>query len=308
MFLALAGGVGGAKLADGLARILPPDALAIAVNTGDDGDHFGLLVCPDVDTVMYTLAGIANPVTGWGLADDSWRFMAAVERLGGPDWFRLGDRDLATKAERTRRLHAGETLTTVTRDFARALGVRHALFPMTDDPVRTIVETDEGALAFHDYFVRRRCAPRVRGLTYDGAEQAKPSPALCEALASPALEGIILCPSNPYLSIAPILALPGVRAAMKRRRVPIVAVSPIVGGAAIKGPLARMMADFGISVSPQGIAALYDGLIDGIVIDGQDAPWNVPGLAVHATDIVIADDAARRRVAREVVHFARCLR
>ncbi|WP_336966620.1 2-phospho-L-lactate transferase [Sphingobium aquiterrae] len=307
MILALAGGVGGAKLADGLARILPPDALAIAVNTGDDSEHFGLLVSPDVDTVMYTLAGIANPVTAWGLADESWEFMAAVERLGGPDWFRLGDRDLATKAERTRRLHAGDTLTAITRDLAHALGVRHALFPMTDDPVRTVLETDEGTLAFHDYFVRRRCAPRVRGLSYAGVEQATPSPALSRALASPALEAIILCPSNPYLSIAPILALPGVRAAMKRRGVPIVAVSPIVAGAAIKGPLARMMADFDISVSPRGIAALYDGLIDGIVIDRLDADRNVPDVEVHATNIVMADAVAREQVAREVVDFARRL-
>jgi LPPG:FO 2-phospho-L-lactate transferase len=194
--------VGGAKLAAGLARVLPPEALLIAVNTGDDFEHLGLHVSPDLDTVMYTLAGIANPETGWGRADETWAFMEALATLGGPTWFRLGDRDLATNVERTRRLRAGETLSAVTRDLCARLGVRHAVVPMSDDPVRTVVHTDRGALEFQHYFVRDRCEPRVERLEYRGAEVARPSAALREALTRSDLAGIVFCPSNPYLSVA----------------------------------------------------------------------------------------------------------
>ena len=310
MYLALAGGVGGAKMAHGLAAALPPGKLSVIVNTGDDSEHFGLLVSPDVDTVMYTLAGLNNAETGWGLAGESWNFMDAVEKLGGPTWFRLGDRDLATKAERTRRLKGGESLSAITLDFCEALGVPHAIAPMTDDPVRTLVETDEGVLAFHDYFVRRQCKPKVSGLVFDGIENARPGAPFVAALQSPDLRAIILCPSNPYLSIAPILAVPGVRDLIARAGVPVVAVSPIIGGAAVKGPAAKMMAELGMPASTQGIARIYAGLIDGLVVDSRDAAEAeaIEGPAILATDILIPDIAARQRLATEVIAFAEQLR
>jgi len=264
--VALAGGVGGAKLADGLARLLG-ERLCVVVNTGDDFEHFGLPISPDLDTVMYTLGGVANPRTGWGIAGDTWNFMSQIERLGGPAWFRLGDRDLATHIVRARRLAAGDTLSAVTTALCKALGVVAALVPMSDDPVRTMVLTDDGELAFQDYFVRLACAVPIRGLRYRGAEAAALNPALAEAKIS----AIVICPSNPYLSIDPILAVRGMRDWIAGQRVPVLAVSPIVGGAAVKGPAGKIMAELGVPVTAAAVARHYGGLVDALVIDEADA-------------------------------------
>ena len=306
--VALAGGVGGAKLALGLSLAMPASALTVIGNTADDFEHLGLHVSPDLDTVMYTLAGIANPDTGWGHAGETWEFMGALRRLGGETWFQLGDRDLATHVERSRRLAAGQTLTEVTRELATALGIGVALAPMSDDPVRTFVDTDEGVLGFQHYFVRRRCEPRVRAIRFEGRDSARASSAALAALADPALAAIVICPSNPYISIDPILAVAGIRSAIADRRVPLVAVSPIVGGRAIKGPAAKMMAELGVEASALGIARHYQGLIDGLVIDGQDvglvAEIEALGLVVHVADTIMVDAESKRRLAAETVAFA----
>jgi LPPG:FO 2-phospho-L-lactate transferase len=303
VILALAGGVGGAKLASGLARVLRPDELTIVVNTGDDFTHLGLHVSPDLDTVMYTLAGIANPETGWGQAGESWHFMDALERLDGPAWFRLGDRDLATHLERTRRLAQAESLSSVTRTLCERLGAgRHAVVPMSDDPVRTFVHTDEGALEFQDYFVRRACRPRVRRVEYQGAERARPAPLFAQALQRADLRGIVFCPSNPYLSIAPVLALPGVRDAIEQRRVPAVAVSPIISGQAVKGPAAKIMAELGVAASSVEVARFYARLVDAVLLDRADAPLvgaiEALGLRAPVADTLMRSDEDRQRVAR----------
>ena len=268
-FLALSGGVGGAKLVLGLAEPLG-DRLCVVVNTGDDFDHLGLLVSPDVDTALYTLAGIVNPATGWGRREETWRFMEALATLGGPVWFRLGDGDLATHVDRTQRLRAGATPSEVCVHLARRFGVAANILPMTDQRVRTLVETDEGCLAFQDYFVRRQCRPAVRSIRFEGAETARPSPRILEALSIPTLAGIVICPSNPWLSVDPILAVPGLAAALRRSGAPVVAVSPIVAGKALKGPAAKIMAELGLECSSRQIARHYAGLIDAIVIDRAD--------------------------------------
>src|SRR5215218_470686 len=266
--LALAGGVGGAKLAFGLATVLPSDALTVAVNTADDFEHLGFSISPDLDTVMYTLAGIANPETGWGRQGESWTVMEALGALGGETWFRLGDKDLATHIERTRRLRAGESLSSVMQDLAVRLGVKPTMMPMSDDPVRTMVSTDHGELAFQDWFVRLQCKPAVRSVRFAGADTARPHAALLDLAG---LRGIVVCPSNPFVSVAPILALPGVRAALARANVPRVAVTPIVGGQAIKGPAAKMLAELGHDVSALGVARYYREWVDGFLLDAQDA-------------------------------------
>jgi LPPG:FO 2-phospho-L-lactate transferase len=300
VIVALAGGVGGAKLAAGLVRVLAPEDLVIAVNIGDDFEHLGLHVAPDLDTVMYTLAGIANPETGWGRANETWSFMEALEGLGGPTWFRLGDRDLATNVERTRRLRAGATLSDVTRELCERLGVRHAVVPMSDDAVRTVVHTDRGALEFQHYFVRDRCAPRVQRLEYRGADAARPSPALRAALAR--CTGVVFCPSNPYLSIAPILAMPGVREAIAGRAV---AVSPIIAGRAVKGPAAKIMQELGIEPSALEVARCYRGIARTLVIDRADSALApaIEALGVRAVveDTVMTGDAERERLARACI-------
>ena len=320
MILALAGGVGGAKLAAGLQSTLDrPEDLLTVVNTGDDFEHLGLTICPDLDTVMYTLSGRANPETGWGLAGETWHFLEALGALGGEDWFRLGDRDLATHVERTRRLRSGETLSEVTSDLAARLGVRSRIAPMSDDPVRTVVETPDGDLPFQEYFVRRRCEPAVRGLRYEGAPAARMSAAFEAALTDPALEAVVVCPSNPYLSVDPILAVPGVRAALARCPAPIVAVSPIVGGRAIKGPAAKIMEELGVEVSAAAVAARYRALLDGFVLDETDralagtiesesAAGERGALRVRVEQTVMGTGADRTRLAARVLGFARLLR
>jgi LPPG:FO 2-phospho-L-lactate transferase len=307
MILALAGGVGGARLARGLAGVLKPGELSIVVNTGDDFEHLGFLVCPDIDTVCYTLAGLNNVAQGWGLEGESWAFMDAIRRLGGESWFNLGDRDLATHTLRTTMLRS-HSLSEITAHIAARLGIAHPIAPMSDDPVRSIVDTDEGELAFQHYFVRRRAEPRFRSIRFKGAETARPSAALLAALADPTLEAIILCPSNPVLSIAPILALPGVRDRIEACGVPLVAVSPFIGGRAVKGPAAKIMSELGIATTPAGLASYYDGLLDGLVIDHADAGEDVDGVTLHATDTLMRDTGDQLRLAGEVLGFARSLR
>jgi len=270
-YLAITGGVGGAKLALGLAQILGPDELVFAVNTGDDFEHLGLHIAPDVDTLTYTLAGVSNTDTGWGRQDETWNFMDALERLGGETWFQLGDRDLALHVTRTQMLTAGQSLTQVTAQICATLGVTHPVFPMSDDPVRTTVHTESGPLAFQHYFVRDRCEPAVRGFEFVGIEQARLNPAITRYLEGPEqVDGIIICPSNPFVSVDPLLNLPGAHAALQSAGVPVVAVSPIVGGVAIKGPTAKMMQELAIPNSAAEVARHYGALLSGLVLDEQD--------------------------------------
>jgi LPPG:FO 2-phospho-L-lactate transferase len=264
----LVGGVGGAKLALGMARVLPTAALTIIGNTGDDFEHLGLHVSPDLDTVMYTLAGLANPETGWGLAGDSFRAMQMVERCGGPAWFRLGDGDLGTNLMRTALLHEGHTLTEVTGRLCAALGVEHALLPMSDDPVRTVLDTDRGTLAFQEYFVRERWEPAVRRIRFEGAAEARPSAVVIAALEQ--ATAIVIGPSNPFLSIDPILAVRGIREQIAEADAPCVAVSPVIGGRAVKGPTVKLMAELGLELTALGVAQHYHNLLDGIILDEED--------------------------------------
>src|SRR5579863_10382631 len=242
LVVALSGGIGGAKLALGLSRIVPGDNLLVVANVGDDFEHLGLHVSPDSDTLMYTLAGLDNTKLGWGRQDETWSFMEALTALGGDDWFRLGDGDLAVHLERTRRLRQGESLSAVTTDFCRRLGVGPRVLPATDDRLRTRLRTDEGWLDFQDYFVRLQCRPVLRELAFVGAESARPHPDLLEALRDERLRALIICPSNPFISVEPILAVPGMREALSACAAPIIAVSPIIAGRAVKGPTAKMMA------------------------------------------------------------------
>ncbi len=269
-YVALSGGVGGAKLSLGLAHLLGP-RLTILVNVGDDFEHLGLHISPDVDTALYTLADLVNPATGWGRRDETWTFMKALDGLGGPQWFNLGDGDLALHVERTRRLRAGEPLSAIVADIARRLAIAARVLPAADDPARTVVDTDQGTLDFQHYFVREQCRPRVTRIRFDIAGGARLLPAAAAALAAPSLAGIIVCPSNPYLSIDPMLAVPGLREALAAARAPVIAVSPIVGGRAIKGPTAKIMAELGLEVTAATVARHYAGLIDGFVLDAADA-------------------------------------
>ncbi len=306
--VALSGGVGGAKLALGLYRVLPPDTLTVIVNTGDDFEHLGLHICPDLDTTLYTLAGLAHPELGWGRRDETWTFMQTLEALGGETWFRLGDADLALHVERTQRLKGGATLSVIMADLARRLGIEATIVPVSDEPIRTQLATSEGELAFQDYFVRRRCAPRVRGVAYPGAAAARLAPPARAALECAALEAIILCPSNPYLSVGPLLAVPQLLAAVRAARVPVVAVTPLIGGEAVKGPTAKIMRELGIPPTPRAVARHYAAWIDGFVLDRADAAqadaFEVP---VHVTDTLMRSLADRERLAREVLGFAATL-
>ena len=301
--VALAGGVGGAKLVDGLAGLLRPDELTVVVNTGDDFEHFGLYISPDLDTVCYTLAGLANTTTGWGRADESWQALSSIERLGGPAWFRLGDRDLGTHLERTRLLASGMPLSEIAASFCRAWNVKHCVLPMSDHPVRTMVKTDQGDLPFQEYFVHRQCEPAVTGFEFRGEHQAFPAPGILDALE--AADAVIICPSNPWVSIAPILAIPGLRAVVERR--PTVAVSPIIGGAALRGPAAKMYAEMGITPSALAVAAHYHGLAQGFIIDQVDSELSSDisryMMCVLATQTIMQSTQDRRRLAEDVLNF-----
>ena len=300
--VALAGGVGGAKLVHGLAQILPPEDLTVIVNTGDDFEHYGLYICPDLDTVCYTLAGLSNPETGWGRVDETCQVIENAVRLGGPDWFNLGDRDLGTHLERTRRLKAGQTLAQITRDFCLAWGIRQSVLPMSDHPVQTIVETEEGDLAFQEYFVHRRCEPKVKGFRFENVEIAEAATGVLEAI--DAAETVIICPSNPWVSIDPILAVGNIRRAIEAKTV--VAVSPIIGGQTVKGPAAKMYAELGIQPSARAVAEHYRSLLSGFVLDNMDAELaskiNIPTLT---TDTLMDSLTKRARLAEDVLNFIR---
>lgn len=302
---ALAGGVGGAKLAAGLQDVLPPGDLSVVVNSADDFELWGLHVSPDLDTVMYTLAGLANPATGWGVRDESFRTLEMISGYGEDSWFKLGDRDLATHVLRTARLRAGASLTEVTDALSSALGIRGRVLPMCDEPVSTVIETPEGDLEFQEYFVRRGQRDEVIGVRLRGIGEARPTAAVAGAVLE--AEVIVLCPSNPVVSIGPVLAVPGLHALLAASAAPIVAVSPIVGGRALKGPADRMMSSLGHDVSAVGVARMYEGLVDGMVMDNadEDMVWEVEGLGMRTlvTDAVMRDEPDRARLAREVLAF-----
>jgi LPPG:FO 2-phospho-L-lactate transferase len=303
--LALSGGVGGAKLALGLAHVLPAGNLTVVANTGDDFEHLGLHVSPDIDTLIYVLAGLDNPQTGWGRRDETWSFMMALAERGGETWFRLGDRDLAMHVERTRRLKGGETLSGITADVRRRLGIGSRILPMTDDAVRTRVETREGMLDLQHYFVGRQCAPEVTGFAFHGAAQANPHPDVIQALRHPGLRAVVICPSNPFISIDPILALPGLRAAIAATQAPVVAVSPIIAGRAVKGPTAKMMAELGLRIDPLTVAAHYQGLLDGYVMDDADSEMAAMlDLPVETTRTLMQSLDDREALACAVLDFA----
>ena len=299
--LALSGGIGGAKLALGLYRVLPPETLTVIANTGDDFEHLGLSISPDIDTLLYTLAGIDNPELGWGRRNEIWTFMAALETLGGETWYRLGDGDLATHVERTRRLAAGESLSQVTDDFRCRLGIPARLLPMSDDRVRTRLRNEEGWLDFQDYFVRLHSEPAVREIVYAGASKARANPDFLAALLDGDLEAVVICPSNPFLSVDPMLSLPGVRDALRRCRAPVVAVSPIIGGKAVKGPTGKIMAELGMPVSAAAIARHYVDILDLFVADEADAglvaELEIPVILTRTLMVTLEDrDALARRV------------
>jgi LPPG:FO 2-phospho-L-lactate transferase len=307
--LAITGGIGGAKLCLGLQRVLPAGALRIIVNTGDDFEHLGLAISPDIDTTLYTLAGLANAELGWGRRDETWSFMRALETLGGPTWFRLGDADLALHIERTRRLAAGESLTDVVTELAGRLGISSRIMPMSDDPVRTIVATAGGELGFQEYFVRERCAPAVTGLRFAGADSARIGRATAESLRDPALQAIVIAPSNPYLSIDPALAIAGMRSLLRLQAAPVIAVTPIIGGAAVKGPTAKIMRELGLIPSPRAVLEHYRGLIDGFVLDERDAGLaSSIDLPLRVCDTLMRTLEDRERVARCTLELAQELR
>jgi len=304
--LALAGGVGGGKFCRGLTAVLPQDELAVVVNTADDFIHLGLHISPDIDSVLYALADQNDLGRGWGLAGETWNFMAALERLGGETWFKLGDRDLATHILRTEALAAGRTLSDVTAQLAGRLGITHTVLQMTEAAVRSVVDTDEGPLDFQDYFVRRQCQPRFRGVTFQGVANAEPSSGFRQALDR--AEAIVITPSNPSVSIDPILALPGIKDALRQSRRPVVAVSPIVGGQAVKGPLAKMMGELGAEPSALGVARHYGRLVDGWVIDSVDrdlAPAiEALGCRVKVCNTMMRTLDDKRRLAHDAVELA----
>ena len=311
MIVALAGGTGGARLAVGLAAVLPPRSLTLIVNTGDDFRHLGLQISPDLDSVMYALGGVHNQKTGWGRADETWNFMKTLQELGGETWFRLGDRDLAVHVQRTLQLRRGTPLSEVTRMLSARLGIRHRIAPMSDTPVRTRVRTDRGEHDFQDYFVKRQCRPRVRGFRYAGSRDARIPPASQHLLRSGAVLAAVICPSNPYVSIAPILSVPAIREWITRRAFPVIAVSPIIGGKAVKGPAAKMMRELGAEPSALGIARHYGHRVDGWVIDRKDARLaraiEREGKAVLVTDTIMDRREKSVALARRVVAFAQSL-
>jgi LPPG:FO 2-phospho-L-lactate transferase len=306
-YVAITGGVGGAKLALGLIQLLGPDEIAFVVNTGDDFEHLGLHISPDIDTLVYTLSGQSNTEAGWGRRGETWQFMQALKLFGGETWFNLGDLDLAMHVERSQRLRRGASLTDVTRELASALGVKHTILPMSDAPVRTMIGTANGELAFQHYFVRDRCAPAVTGFRFDGAANAKLTAQIETALGDPRLAGVIICPSNPFVSVDPVLAVPGLRERLARIRAPVVAISPIVAGTAIKGPTAKMMTELNIPNDAVAVARHYRGLVDGFVLDSQDAALESAvaalGVATVVTQTVMLTLADRQQLAADVLRF-----
>ncbi len=306
--LALTGGVGGAKLCLGLAHLLAPEEALFVVNTGDDFSHLGLTICPDIDTLTYTLAGLANPETGWGRRDETWHFMDTLAALGGETWFRLGDRDLALHAYRSGRLAEGATLTEVTAEIHARLGIDHRCVPMSDQPIATRVATADGELAFQHYFVRDRCAPAVSGFRFAGIESAVMNPVIARWIASAPLDAVVICPSNPFVSIDPITSVPGMREALLGAGAPIVAVTPIIAGQAIKGPTAKMMRELDMPTTATAVARHYRGLATGFVLDERDSTQRAAiealAIAVSITDTWMNTLDDRKRLARRVLEFA----
>ena len=307
--MVLTGGVGGAKLALGLYRNLPANDLIAVVNTGDDFGHLGLHVSPDLDTLMYTLAGLSNPQTGWGRDGESWRFMQALEELGGPTWFALGDTDLALNVQRSALLKEGRSLSEITRAFCERLNVAAKLLPMSDDPVRTHVHSEDGVLAFQEYFVARRCEPKVTGFSFVGSDKARAQTEVLASMHDGRLRAIIVCPSNPFISIDPILSIPKIRDTLTRLMLPVVAVSPVVDGKAIKGPTTKMMRELGIECSSLAVRRHYGSLISGFVVDSSDEVSDEAfDLPILRTDTIMTDLADKTRLAGEVLAFAESLR
>ena len=309
--LALSGGIGGAKLALGLEHIFNSPKLMIAGNTGDDFEHFGLNISPDLDTLLYTLSGKSDLERGWGLANETWSFMKAMKEIGGETWFQLGDRDLAIHVERTRRLHEGERLSLITSSFCRKLGVKSQIVPATDDSLKTLVKTPEGILSFQHYFVKDQCRAKIIALQFDGSENAQPCSALEKVLESLLLKTVVVCPSNPFLSIDPILAILGLRKKLKKSKARIIAVSPIVGGNAVKGPTANNMRDLGFTVSACSIAKYYSDFIDGFILDKRDekeiAEIESLGIRVGLADTIMTDLQSKIKLAEDVLRFSETL-
>lgn len=310
--LALSGGVGGAKLARGLAECLAPEQLSIVANTADDFEYWDLKICPDIDSILYALADLNDETRGWGLSDESWRTMDAMRRLTGSEWFQLGDQDLATHLFRSMALRRGESLTAVTATLAGRLGVSCTLLPMTEDTVATRVSCEQGELAFQEYFVRERCEPKVHSIAFDGIEQARLNPAVVEALSDPHLAGIVICPSNPFLSIDPILSLSGCRDAIRAASVPVVGVSPIISGRAVKGPAAKLMDELSMPATATAVADYYGDLLDGFIIDQQDheqcAQIANERRLCRSAQSVMGDLASKRDLAGEVLRLVQELR
>jgi LPPG:FO 2-phospho-L-lactate transferase len=308
LVVALSGGVGGAKLALGLSRVMFPADLVVVANTGDDFEHLGLSISPDLDTLMYTLAGLDDAQRGWGRRDETWTFMAALEKLGGETWFKLGDGDLATHLERTRRLQDGETLSEITADFCQRLEIAARILPMTDDPAQTQLITSEGTLDFQDYFVRLQCEPEILNVEYDDAQDATANPDVLDALEDPRLRAVVICPSNPFLSIMPILEVGVMREAIADCAAPVVAVSPIIGGRAVKGPTAKIMNELGRPASAAAVAQLYGDLLDGYVLDhadvGDAAEVAELGIAVAPGHTLMRTLEDREALARHVLATA----
>jgi LPPG:FO 2-phospho-L-lactate transferase len=299
-YTVLTGGVGGAKLVDGLYRLLPPNSLTAIVNTGDDFRHFGLPISPDIDTLLYTLSGKSNQALGWGREGETWNFMAALTSLGGENWFNLGDADLALHILRGAALAAGEPLSAIIARFAKAWELQLSILPMSNDNVATWVETDEGLLAFQRYFVERQCAPKVRAVRFEGADNAAPAPGVIDAIMES--EAVFIAPSNPWLSVDPLLAIPAIRAALKTTRAPVIAVSPLIEGKSVKGPTAKLMGELGLAVTNHSIAAHYGDWLDGLVVHGDDeAPDE---LMIARTDTLMTSPTDRERVARAALELA----
>lgn len=309
-YLALSGGIGGAKLALGLTRILDRRQLTIVANTGDDFEHLGLAISPDVDTLLYTLAGMNNKELGWGRRDETWSFFATAKQLGMESWFQLGDKDLALHLYRTKRLKEGALLSEVVAELGLKLGIEADLVPMSDAPVRTMVDTEIGVLPFQEYFVKHRCRPKVKEISFDGIEKAQASRGLAKILNDPALCATIICPSNPFLSIQPILSLPGLENDLENSKGPVIVISPIVQGRALKGPTAKMMQELGLGLGTDVLAIghLYQKIAQGIVIDSSDAAYLKPlealGFKVLATNIVMETVADKVQLAEDVVQFS----
>jgi LPPG:FO 2-phospho-L-lactate transferase len=309
--VALSGGIGGAKLATGLAQSGNAVNLAIIANTGDDFEHFGLKVCPDIDTLIYTLAGVNNSETGWGRQGETWSFMSAMSELGGDIWFQLGDKDLAQNVLRTAQLQNGKSLSEVSKYLAAQLGVTAQVIPMSDASVSTTIVSADGVLEFQQYFVRDQCRPVVRDIVFRGSESARPAPEFRRLMDSDHVAAFIICPSNPYLSIDPILSLAGVRDGLRNNKAPVIAVSPIVSGDSLKGPTAKIMAELGVPCSATQVAKHYKSLIDGLVIDERDEDLVEEivssGIAVKTAATIMRSAEDRVNLANVVLEFAKTL-